>query len=56
MADVTSVDLARRAGENLEQAGPDLLWAMMQGFAEALMGAGADALCGRHMGRCLRIG
>jgi putative transposase len=46
MADITSVDLARRVGENLETASPDLLRAMVQTFAEALMGAEADAACG----------
>ena len=46
MADITSVDLARRVGENLEQASPDLLRAMVTTFAEALMGAEADAICG----------
>jgi hypothetical protein len=45
-ADITSVDLARRVGENLESASPDLLRAMVQAFAEALMGAEADALYG----------
>src|SRR5437764_5450774 len=45
MADITSVDLARLAGENLEQASPDLLRAMVKAFAEALMGAEADAAC-----------
>jgi hypothetical protein len=29
MADITNVDLARRVGENLEQASPDLLRAMV---------------------------
>jgi len=51
MADITSVDLARRAGEELEQASPDLLRAMLQAFAEALMGAEADALCGAPYGQ-----
>jgi putative transposase len=51
MADITSVDLARRAGENLEQASPDLLRAMVQTFAQALMGAEADALCGAPYGQ-----
>jgi hypothetical protein len=46
MADITSVDLARLAGDNLEQASPDLLRAMVKTFAEALMGAEADAACG----------
>jgi putative transposase len=51
MADVTSVDLARRAGENLETVSPDLLRAMVQAFAEALMGAEADAICGAPYGQ-----
>jgi putative transposase len=51
MADITSVDLARRAGEQLEQASPDLLRAMVQTFAEALMGAEADAACGAPYGQ-----
>jgi putative transposase len=51
MADITSVDLARRVGENLEQASPDLLRAMVQTFAQALMGAEADALCGAPYGQ-----
>jgi putative transposase len=51
MADITSVDLARLVGENLEQASPDLLRAMVQTFAEALMGAEADALCGAPYGQ-----
>ena len=46
MADITSVDLARLAGDNLEQASPDLLRAMVKTFAEALMGAEAEAACG----------
>jgi putative transposase len=51
MADITSVDLARLAGENLEQASPDLLRAMVKAFAEALMGAEADAVCGAPYGQ-----
>jgi putative transposase len=51
MADITSVDLARVVGENLESASPDLLQAMIQVFAEALMGAEADALCGAPYGQ-----
>jgi putative transposase len=51
MADNTSVDLARIAGDNLEQASPDLLRAMVQTFAEALMGAEADAICGAPYGQ-----
>jgi putative transposase len=51
MAGITSVDLARRVGESLEQASPDLLRAMVQTFAEALMGAEADVICGAPYGR-----
>jgi putative transposase len=51
MADITSVDLARLAGDNLEHACPDLLRAMVKTFAEALMGAEADALCGAPYGQ-----
>ena len=51
MADNTSVDLARVAGDNPVQAGPDLLRAMVQAFAEALMGADADAICGAPYGQ-----
>ena len=36
--------------KQLEQASPDLLRAMVQEFAEALMGAEADALCGAPYG------
>jgi hypothetical protein len=42
MADITSVDLARIAGEQLESARPDLLRAMLRAFAQALMDAVAD--------------
>jgi putative transposase len=51
MADITSVDLALRAGEQLESASPDLLRAMLQTLAEALMGAEADAACGAPYGQ-----
>jgi len=51
MADNTSVDLARIAGGELEQASPDLLRAMVKTFAEALMGAEADAMCGAPYGQ-----
>jgi putative transposase len=51
MAGVTGVDLARRVGENLGQASPDLLRAMVQTFAEALMGAEADAFRGAPYGQ-----
>jgi transposase-like protein len=36
--------------KQVEQASPDLLRAMVQDFAEALMGAEADALCGAGYG------
>jgi putative transposase len=51
MAGITSVDLARVAGEQLETASPDLLRAMVKAFAEALMGAEADAACGAAYGQ-----
>jgi putative transposase len=51
MADITSVNLARAVGENLEQASPDLLRAMVKTFAEALMGAEADVACGAPYGQ-----
>jgi putative transposase len=51
MADITSVDLARLAGGNLDQASPDLLRAMVKAFAETLMGAEADTICGAPYGQ-----
>ena len=51
MADIISVDLARLSGDNLEQASPDLLRAMVKTFAEALMGAEADVICGAPYGQ-----
>jgi len=36
--------------KQLEQTSPDLLRAMVHGFAEALMSAEADALCGAPYG------
>src|SRR5216110_2516919 len=36
--------------KQLEEASPDLLRAMVQDFAQALMGAEADALCGAPYG------
>jgi hypothetical protein len=56
MADNLSVDLARVAGDNPVQASPDLLPAMVQAFAEALMGADADACAGRRTGSPPRTG
>jgi putative transposase len=51
MAEVSSVELAQLVRENLEQASPDLLRAMVKTFAEALMGAEADALGGAPYGQ-----
>ena len=51
MADNTSVDLARLPGDHPAAASPDLLRAMVQAFAEALMGAEADAICGAPYGQ-----
>src|SRR5438093_5669128 len=44
------MDLSSWLRKQLEQAGPDLLRAMVQDFAEALMGAEADAFCGAPYG------
>src|SRR6266542_2782374 len=44
------MDVTRWLRKQLEQASPDLLRAMVQEFAEALMGAEADALCGAGYG------
>src|ERR671938_543043 len=44
------MDLNGWLRKRLEQASPDLLRAMVQEFAEALMGAEADALCGAAYG------
>ena len=44
------MDLHEWLRKQLEEASPDLLWAMVKDFAEALMGAEADALCGAAYG------
>jgi putative transposase len=44
------MDISEWLRKQLEQASPDLLRAMVQAFAEALMGAEADALCGAPYG------
>src|SRR5438128_6422344 len=44
------MDVSAWLRKQLQQASPDLLRAMVQDFAEALMGAEADALCGAHYG------
>jgi len=56
MADITSVDLARLAGDNLEQASPDLLRAMVKTFAEALMAPRPRRPAGRRAGSPARSG
>jgi putative transposase len=46
----TTMELSSWLRKQLEAASPDLLRAMVQEFAEALMGAEADALCGAPYG------
>jgi transposase-like protein len=46
----TTMDLNEWLRKRLQEASPDLLRAMVQDFAEALMGAEADALCGAAYG------
>jgi putative transposase len=46
----TTMDLSEWLRKRLEEASPDLLRAMVKDFAEALMGAEADALCGAPYG------
>jgi transposase-like protein len=46
----TTMDVASWLRKQLEEASPDLLRAMVEDFAEALMGAEADALCGAGYG------
>src|ERR1700744_826153 len=50
MAAGPSIDVSGWLEEQLAQASPDLLRAMVQSFAEALMGAEADAVCGAAYG------
>jgi putative transposase len=45
MAAGPSIDVTGWLEEQLAQASPDLLRAMVTTFAEALMGAKADAVC-----------
>ena len=45
-----TMDVTQWLRKQLEQASPDLLRAMVQDFAEALMGAEAEALCGAPYG------
>jgi putative transposase len=46
----TTMDVSGWLRKQLEEASPDLLRAMVKDFAEALMGAEADALCGAPYG------
>jgi putative transposase len=46
----TTMELSSWLRKRLEQASPDLLRAMVQDFAQALMGAEAEALCGAGYG------
>ena len=46
----STMDVSGWLRKQLEQASPDLLRAMVRDFAEALMGAEADALCGAGYG------
>src|SRR5688572_18274024 len=50
MAVPNSVDTGTFLREQLESASPDLLRAMIKTFAEALMSAEADAVCGAPYG------
>ena len=50
MAAGPSIDVSGWLEEQLAQASPDLLRSMVQTFAEALMGAEADAICGAGYG------
>jgi transposase-like protein len=51
MTATQSIDLPGWMAEQLSQASPDLLRAMLQTFAEALMSADADAVCGADYGQ-----
>ena len=51
MTALESVTPAALVREHLESASPDLLRAMVQTFAEALMSAEADAICGAPYGQ-----
>ena len=50
MAVKESVNLAGVLGEHLESASPDVLRAMVKTFADVLMSAEVDALCGAEYG------
>ena len=46
----TNLDMSGWMHDQLEQASPDLLRSMVQAFAEELMCAQADAICGAEFG------
>lgn len=50
MAATESLNAAELVGQHLESASPDVLRAMVKTFADALMSAEADALCGAGYG------
>jgi Transposase, Mutator family len=51
MTATPSIDLSSWMTEQLSQASPDLLRQLVQTFAEALMAADADAVCGASYGQ-----
>ena len=51
MTATPSIELSAWMAEQLSQASPDLLRQMVQIFAEALMSADADAVCGAGYGQ-----
>ena len=51
MTATPSIDLSSWMTEQLSQASPDLLRQLVQTFAEALMSADADAVCGASYGQ-----
>jgi transposase-like protein len=50
MTAVPSIDMSGWLHEQLDQASPDLLRGMVRSFAQALMSADADAVCGAGYG------
>jgi putative transposase len=50
MAAEPSLNVASLLREHLQSASPDVLRAMVQTFAETLMSAEADAICGAEYG------
>ena len=51
-----SIDPAQFLHEHLEQASPDLLWELMEGFINTLLSADADSVCVPRSGRVTRAG